>query len=428
MLPGMSTYREIFANREFRNLWLSSALGNASSTMTSLTLAIVVDATTGSALLAAMIMFGPSLAQVLGVSTLMSAADTARPRRVLTILAVLSTVAVAAQASLDLSAGLRLLLALAIAYGLSIGSGVRWGLLGEVIHDDQFILGRSALNLSVGAMQIAGFGIAGLLLQAISPAAVLWIATGFSALTVPVLRFGLRDRAPRRVARTGLAETWRGNRLLLAQTRTRPLLLALALPNGLIVGCEALFVPYAGPRAGWLLAAGAAGMMTGDLVVGRFLTRTGRRSAGRWLRILLAVPFLGFAFDLPIAVLCVLVALGSSGYSASLAQQEVLVELTPPDLRGQVLGLESALRMTAFGIAAILAGTLADLTSAAPAITAFAAASLIVSVVLTRPLSRVMRPDGWIGSPHGRGAAAAGLEAVRPAADLGRDRPAGDRG
>lgn len=70
-------------------------------------------------------------------------------------------------------------------------------------------------------------------------------------------------------------------------------------------------------------------MMTGDLVVGRFLTRNGRRSAGRWLRFVLAVPFLGFAFGLPIAVLCVLVAVGSFGYSASLAQQEVLVDLTP---------------------------------------------------------------------------------------------------
>ena len=101
----MSTYTAIFANREFRNLWIGSALGNAASTMTSLTLAIMVDATTGSALLAAMIMFGPSLAQVLGVSTLMSAADTARPRRVLTLLAGLSTVAVCAQAALDLVRG-----------------------------------------------------------------------------------------------------------------------------------------------------------------------------------------------------------------------------------------------------------------------------------------------------------------------------------
>jgi hypothetical protein len=419
MLLGMGTYRAIFANREFRSLWIGSALGNASSTMTSLTLAIVVDATTGSALLAAMIMFGPSLAQVLGVSTLMSAADTARPRQILTLLAVASTVAVGIQAALDLSAGLRLVLSFAIAYGLSIGAGVRWGLLGEVVHDDQFILGRSAMNLSVGAMQIAGFGIAGILLQAVSPSTVLWVATGFAALAVPVIRFGLRDRSPRRVARTGVAETWRGNRHLLAQARTRPLLIALALPNGLIVGCEALFVPYAGSRAGWLLAAGAAGMMTGDLVVGRYLTRNCRRIAGQWLRFVLAVPFLAFAFDLPIAVLCVLVALGSSGYSASLAQQEVLVDLTPAELRGQVLGLESALRMTTFGVVAILAGALADLTAAAPAMTAFAAASLVVSAVLTRSLSRVMNPASWIGSPHGSGPAAEGLQTVRATGDPG---------
>lgn len=311
------------------------------------------------------------------------------------------------------------MLSLTLAYGLSIGAGVRYGLLGEVVHDDQFILGRSAMNLSVGAMQIAGFGIAGILLQAVSPSTVLWIATGFATLAVPVVRFGLQDRPPRRVARTGLAETWRGNRTLLAQKRTRPLLLALTLPNGLIVGCEALFVPYAGPRAGWLLAAGAAGMMSGDLTVGRFLTRNGRRVAARWLRFVLAVPFLGFAFQLPIAVLCVLVAFGSFGYSASLAQQEVLVDLTPAELRGQVLGLESALRGTTFGVVAILAGALADLTSAAPAMTAFAAASLIVSAILSRPLSRVMRTVGSIGSRHGSGPAAESLETVRAAGDPG---------
>jgi MFS family permease len=410
----MSTYRQIFANREFRSLWIGSALGNASSTMTSLTLALMVDAATGSALLAALVMFGPSLAQVLGASTLMSAADTARPRRILTLLAGLSTIAVGVQAALDLGAATRLLLALLVAYGLSIGSGVRWGLLNEVVDQDQFVLGRSAMNLSVGAMQIAGFGTAGLLLQALSPSTVLWLATACSALAVPVLRFGLRDREARRVARTSFTETWRGNRRLLGQASTRPLLLALTLPNGLIVGCEALFVPYAGSDAGWLLAAGAAGMMTGDLVVGRFLSRSGRRLAARWLRILLAMPFLGFAFDLHIAVLSVLVALGSSGYAASLSQQEVLVDLTPADLRGQVLGVESALRMTTFGIVAILAGTLADLTSPVPAITVCAAASLLVSVALTRPLSRVMSLDARLGSPHGGSAAAEGLEAVRP--------------
>ena len=59
---------------------------------------------------------------------------------------------------------------------------------------------------------------------------------------------------------------------------TRPLYIALWVPNGLIVGCESLFVPYGhagsgghGAVAGWLFAATAAGMMAGDLLVGRFV-------------------------------------------------------------------------------------------------------------------------------------------------------------
>lgn len=384
----MSTYREIFRRREFRSLWISSALGNASATMTSLTLAIVVNAETGSALLSALIMFGPSLAHVVGASTLMSAADTARPRQILVVLATISTAAVAAQAAFDLGSLSRLLLTLGVAYGLSIASGVRWGLLNEVVDRDQFVLGRSAMNLSVGAMQIAGFGAAGLLLQVFKPSEVFWLAAAFSALTIPVLRFGLADRAPRRLAGTSPRETWRGNRALLSQTTTRPLLLALCLPNGLIVGCEALFVPYSGASAGLLLAAGAAGMMFGDLMNGRFLTRTQRRWASTYLRILLGVPFLGFAFDLPIGVLAALVALGSIGYSASLSQQELLVEATPYELRGQVLGLESALRMTTFGVCAVLAGAVADLASPGPIIAVFAGLSLAVSIALTRPLAR----------------------------------------
>ena len=80
------------------------------------------------------------------------------------------------------------------------------------------------------------------------------------------------------------------------------------LPNGLVVGCEALFVPYAGERAGWLLAAGAIGMMTGDLVVGRFLTAAARRRTSTPLRLLLAAPFLVFAFDPGIPLAAVLVA------------------------------------------------------------------------------------------------------------------------
>jgi len=166
------------------------------------------------------------------------------------------------------------------------------------------------------------------------------------------------------------------------------LLVALCVPNGLVVGCEALFVPYAGERAGWLFVAGAVGMLSGDVLVGRLLTAAGRRRSNAALRVLLAAPFLLFALGPPLPVALLLVAVATVGYGASLAQQEWLVTLTPPEWRGQVLGVESAARMTGQGVFAVLAGALADAVGTGPAVTALAAVSLVVSLALGPGLRR----------------------------------------
>jgi hypothetical protein len=120
-------YGELFRQREFRALWAGNALGVAATTMSSLTLGTLVYAQTGSALLTAVTMFGPSLVQVVGASTLMAAADTAPARPVLVTVAAAMTLAFAAQALVELAPASRLVVVLAAAYVLSIGSGVRWG-------------------------------------------------------------------------------------------------------------------------------------------------------------------------------------------------------------------------------------------------------------------------------------------------------------
>ena len=356
--------------------------------MSSLALATVVHRQTGSALLAAVAMFGPSLAQVLGATTLMSAADASPPRRTLVLVATVTAATLAVQTLPGLPVPVRLLLILGAAYVVSIGGGARWGLLGEMLPAEAFVLGRSTVNVAVGAFQVVGFATSGVLLTAFSATEVFALAAAVAVVAVPVLRFGLIERAPRRTARAGLRETWRANRRLLGGRHTRTILLALCLPNGLIVGCEALFVPYAGARAGWLLSAAAVGMLGGDLVVGRVLTAAGRRRTNTGLRLLLAAPFLGFAVEPGLPVAVVLVALATVGYGASLAQQEWLVALSPAELRGQVLGVESSARMTFQGVCAVLAGGLADLVTAAPAMALLAAVSLLVSLVLTAPLRR----------------------------------------
>jgi MFS family permease len=384
----VTTYRDLFADREFRALWSSSALSTAAGTMSGLALAVLVHARTGSALLAAVAMFGPSTAQVFGAMTLMSAADASPPRRTLTVVGVVSTVVLALQALLPLGTAARLALVLGAAYVLSVGGGARWGLLGEVLPADRFALARSAMNVAVGAFQIVGFAGGGLLLAVLTTGQVFGLAALLSAASVPVLLRGLRERAPRRTARPGLRETTRGNRLLLAGRDTRVLLVVLCLPNGLVVGCEALFVPYAGDGAGWLLAAGAGGMLAGDVLVGRYLDAGRRRRASTPLRLLLAAPFVLFSAQPGLPLAAALVAVATVGYGASLVQQEWLVELTPPELRGQVLGVESSTRMTLQGVCAAAAGALADLIGAGAAMTTLALGSLAVSVALTRPLAR----------------------------------------
>ena len=86
-----------------------------------------------------------------------------------------------------------------------------------------------------------------------------------------------------------------------------------------------------------------------------------------------------------------LALVASVGYAASVAQQEMLVALTPRDLTGQVLGVESSARLTFQGVGALVAGATADVLDVGVTITLLAAASLVVSLALTRPLAHAAR-------------------------------------
>ena len=381
-------YVDVFRHREFGSLWAGNALGVAALTMSSLSLGTLVYAQTGSALLTALTMFGPSLVHVVGASTLMSAADTSPPRPVLVAVSAIMATTLAAQAFFDLAPASRLAIVLAGAFVMSIGGGVRWGLLSEVLPADDYALARSAMNVSVGGMQIVGFATGGVLLHVLSVNQVFWVSATLAALAVPITWFGIDVHAPRRTSRTSIGETWRGNKALLGQPSTRALVIALSVPNGLVAGCEALFVPFAGDSAAPLFVAGALGMLAGDVVTGRIMSASQRRRSGGWLRLLLAAPFLAFFWQPSLLLATLLTGAACIGYAATLGQQELLVRLVPSTLSGQVLGTESALRVTCQGLGAAVAGTLAELIQPGAAITLLALASLLVSAGLTPALRR----------------------------------------
>jgi predicted MFS family arabinose efflux permease len=160
------------------------------------------------------------------------------------------------------------------------------------------------------------------------------------------------------------------------------------VPNGLIVGCEALFVPYDPAAAGVLYVAGALGMLAGDTALGRFVPPGWRARLVTPLRFLLAAPFLLFVVEMPLPLAVVVVAVATFGYGATLLLQERLVALTGEETRGQALGLHSAGMLTMQAVGASVAGAVAQFLAPGDAMAVMATASLVVSLVLTPLLAR----------------------------------------
>ncbi|MCZ0991530.1 MFS transporter [Streptomyces diastatochromogenes] len=382
-LPTTS-YLGLLRNREFAGLFASFTLTVAASTLSGFTLGTLVNHQTRSPFLTAVSMYGATFATVLGALTLMSVADGSRPRRTLVALQWVSLMGVAAQAIPGLPLAARFGLLLVLGFFQSLGTGTRMGLLAEVVPTSAYALARSLMNITSGGMAILGYAIGAVLLRYLSPQEVFVAATALTGVGLVVVATTVRERSIRLTRRPGLRQTWTTNIALFSPSGQRALLLNLWVPNGLIVGCEALFISYAPDHAGALLAAGSAGMLSGDLTVGRLLTADQRRRCAFALRLLLAIPYLLFAIHPPMLMATAAVFIASAGFAATLPLQEQLLALTPDPIRGQVQGVESAGRMTWQGIGAAIAGGVAQHLTPGTAITALAAVSVAITV-FSRP-------------------------------------------
>ncbi|MFB7406143.1 MFS transporter [Streptomyces sp. NPDC056202] len=388
----MPRYRDLFRTPEFTPLFLTGAVHTAAQTVAGLGLATLVFRATGSPFLSALALFGPSLAQLIGASTLLSAADRLPPRAAISGIALCFALGTALLAVPGLPTWAVFAVLLVEGLAASLGGGVRHGLLNEILAREDFLLGRSVTNMAVGVCQIGGFATGGLLIALFSPRGTVLVGAGLYLAAAVLARLGLGARPPRAAGRASVGETWRTNRRLLSSSARRRAYLALWIPNGLIVGCESLFVPYDPERAGLLFACAALGMLAGDTVVGRFLPARLRGPIRFPLQALLAAPFPVFLLDpaLPFALLAVTVS--ASGYAASLLHQERLMALVPEELSGHALGLHTSGMLALQGVSAALAGALAQYTSPRTGMALLALASLTVTYALARAEARAQGP------------------------------------
>jgi hypothetical protein len=409
------TYRSLFAIGEFRVLFVNRCVVVISVAASGLALATITYQATRSAVLSGLSMFGGPLVTLVVSQLLLASSDRVKPRTALMCQVTATLIADVLQLVPGMPWQARFGL-LAIPYAtLAMFSGTRWVLVRDVAPEGSYILARSLMNLAEGGMQVVGYGAGGLALLWLSPRGLFAIAALADLLALVSVRFGLSDRPARATrssdaaapdpdggsngkaaSRSGLIRrTAEVNRLLLRSPVTRPLYIALWVPNGLVVGCESLFIPYGhaaagahGSLAGWLFASTAAGAMAGDLVVGRFVPPGQRDKIIGPLRLLLAVPYLLFFLVPPPAAAVPLGFLAAAGYASSLPLQDRLIRHTDDAIQGHVLGLHMNGMLTWQAIGALIAGAAAAYLHPAAAIGTMAAASTAVTLLLIPGLRR----------------------------------------
>jgi predicted MFS family arabinose efflux permease len=164
-------------------------------------------------------------------------------------------------------------------------------------------------------------------------------------------------------------------------------------------------VPYAGSlgqppsAASPLLAATPAGMLLGDVLVGRFCRPAARQRLAFPLAALMGAPLLAFAFRPPLPVTGTLLFACGFGFAYMLGVQQPFLDSLPDGLRGQAFGLNSTGMMTGQGLIPPLAGGLAAVSGAGPAMAAAGAVTILAALLLHGPLT------GRIASPAEVGAA-----------------------
>ncbi|HEY1623864.1 MAG TPA: MFS transporter [Streptosporangiaceae bacterium] len=407
-----ATYGSVFAVAEFRVLFAGMLMYVLGFEFEILGLSVIVYAQTRSAFLAAFAFSMGFVPQVVGGALFTSLADRLPPRTVITaglLLRALPGLLIGLLPSMPVAAMLAMVAAAASI--TPVFSAAISGLLPDVLDGDRYVLGRSVLSLLSSGTQILGLGVAGVVL-AVLPARDLLLAAGIALVLSALVRRGVRARPARAAGpisiRGTIRATMAGNGRLFRDNRVRGLLLAQWLPIAFVSGAESLVVPYIGSvgggsvgggsvgggsvgaaasAAGPLLAAGPAGMLIGNWLVGRFCRPAIRRRLALPLALLTTLPWLVFLGHPPLWVLAVAMFASGAGIAYELAIQQAFLDSVPAELRGQAFGLNSTGAMSGQGVGPWLTGALAGPVGPAGAMAVAAGAGIACVLALYRPLT-----------------------------------------
>ena len=372
--PRRATFRDVFADGEFRAIWLAEFASIAGDQFARVALTVIVFERTGSPLLTALTYAMTYLPWLVGGLFLSDLADRFPRRNVMIAADLARLVLVGVMALLGMPLWALVLLLFAVVTLNAPFQGARSALRATIMPDDRYTLGLAASQVTREAGVVAGFVAGGVIVSVLHARTALLIDAGTFALSALLLSVGVRSRpAADRRRQSRLAETTAGLRLVFTTGRLRSLML-MGWLGAFYTVPEALAVPYAArlhhgsSAAGLVFAAGPLGSAVGMVLFTR-LVRPARRL--RWMGPMAVAACLILVICLAQPGLPGLLAIvAASGLLASyqVAANAAFVLAAPDDRRGQAYAIANGGMNLAQGLLYVLAGVVASVTTPAVAV------------------------------------------------------------
>jgi MFS family permease len=401
-----ATFRDVFAVREFRALWLSVILSAAGDRLALVALAVLVYDRTRSPLLAAVAYAAGYLPWVIGGLFLSDLADR-RPRRTVMVACdAVRAVLIAAMIVPGMPVTVLVLLLFAATMFASPFESARASITPGILPGERYALGTAVMQTTYLTAEVAGAAAGGAAVSFFGVRPSLLIDSVTFVASALLIGLGTRARPPaaRPDASPGspLARAAAGLRLVFGD----PALRTLVLLGWLVVFYtipQGIAAPYAarlggGPAAtGLVLASTAAATAIATPLFSRFVTPRRRLALMGPLAAATGVTLVLTALRPSLVISLVIFSAAAASGTYQLAVNTAFVVRVPDERRAQAFGIASMGVVVAQGAAFVAAGAAAEVVTPASVIATGGGIGAVAAVGLTLSWRRLTSPQPAAG-------------------------------
>ena len=416
-MPPRATYRDVFAMREFRAVWLAELLSVAGDRLALVALTLLVYDRTGSPLLAAVTWAAGYLPWVIGGLFLASLADR-RPRRsVMVTCDAVRAVLVAAMAIPHVPIWALVALLFAVFMFAPPFESARAAVTADILHGERYALGTAALQTTMMSGEVAGAVGGGVAVAFLGVGPSLVIDAATFVVSGLLIGLGVRARpaaaAPDTARASSLARMREGFRLVFGNQALRILVLLgwLAAFYTIPQAVAAAYVHKLGrgPIATGLVVASTvfATMIVTPLFT-RFVGPRLRLALMGPLAVLTCATLVLTALRPGLVGSLVIFSISAAFGVYQIAANTAFVVRVPNEQRAQAFGLANMGVIVGQGAAFVAAGAAAEVVSPAVVIAVGGGIGAVIALVLTLRWRHVSPPGGRHAAGRGPGRAATG--------------------